>query len=279
MKSLVFLILLSIMVGVVGASTVTLTGTCYSGIITEPNNYIVFNLTNSGNGTATNLVITPMINVATPNNTTVTIPFVGPGVTYSEKIYLWNFTSAGSFVEQFAVRYSQGTNQFTTIFPCLADFLVGAQSLVGITNLGRTSSGVFVNFTNTAPYTVNTQATIYAPPSFLVSPLSSNSSVQPHGNVTEGFEVTPPQITDAEFPIAVGVSYVVNGVHYSTLAVTSITFAGIPASSKLPQLGGTLLIISLLLAIIIIIILIVLSIIYSRKKKEKEKLSNQNTNI
>jgi F0F1-type ATP synthase membrane subunit c/vacuolar-type H+-ATPase subunit K len=129
---------------------------------------------------------------------------------------------------------------------------------------------VFVNFTNDANYSIDAQATVYAPPSFSVSPPSSNASLTSHENASLSFLVTPPQISGAEFPIAIGVSYVKNGVHYSTLAVTAVTFAATTPSSKLPQLGGTLLILFLLLAIIIIIALIIVSIIISRRRKKQQ---------
>ncbi len=218
-------------------------------------------------------MITPILDVAAANNTTITIPFVAPRTTYSEKIYMWNFTAPGSFVERFLVRYSQGTNEFTTIFPCLADFLTGADSLVSITNLGNSKGSVFVNFTNDANYSIAAMASVYAPPSFAVSPPSSNATLQPHGNATLSFRVNPPQITNAEFPIAVGVSYVRDGVHYATLAVTSVTFASAPGAT-VPQLGGTLLVLALLLTIIIIIILIIISVIISRDRKKKQHSSN-----
>jgi hypothetical protein len=271
MKRLIFLLLaLALVVGLAGASTVTLTGTCYSGVVDQPNNYILFNLTNSGNGTATNLVITPLIDGAAPNNTTITLPFVAPGSTYSEHIYVWNFTTAGSYVERFLVRYNQGTNVFTTVFPCLADFLQGAQSMLAITRLGESGNNAQINISNIANYSINSQITVYAPPSFVVVPPSKNVTINGNGRATASFVINPPAFTNAEFPVAIGVSYIKDGVHYATLAITTITFAGTPSISKLPQLGSTLLVILLIAAILIIIILIIISIIMNRRKKRRQ---------
>jgi hypothetical protein len=277
MRLLIFAVIASILIGIAGASTVTLTGTCYSGIISNPNNYLQFNLTNSGNGTATNLVITPLIDGAIPNNTTIMIPFVAPGSTYAERIYMHNFTTPGSFVERFLVRYTQGTSTFTTIFPCLADFLRGAQSILTITNLGKTSNNVFVNISSGADFPIDAQITVYAPPSFSVSPSYRNVSIASNSNASASFVVVPPQFTGAQFPVAVGVMYVKDGVHYSTLAITTVTFAGTSPISKLPELGGTLLIISLLAAIIIIIILIIVSIILNRRRRRRQSYESDLT--
>ncbi len=267
MKFLVIFLAI-LMIGAVSASTVTLTGTCYSGIISDKSNYIQFNLTNSGDGTATNLVITPIIEGARPNNTTISIPLVKPNTTYAEKVYMWNFTTVGSYVERFVVRYDQGTQQFTTVFPCLAYFFKGAQSQLTITALGKNTSGVYVNISNVAGYPISAVATVYAPASFSVAPQSRNITVDGFGTGKASFVVVPPQYSDAEFPIAVGISYINGGVHYATLAITTITFAGNP-SSKL-QLGNILLLLGLLATIVIIIILIIISIIINRRKKRRE---------
>ena len=222
-KLLIFL-LVAVIIGAASASTVTLTGTCYSGIISDKNNYMQFNLTNSGDGAATNLVITPVIEGAIPNNTTISIPLVKPNTTYGERIYLWNFTAQGSYVERFLVRYSQGTNIFTTVYPCLATFFQGAQSQLVITGLSRNTSRVMVNVSNVANYQINAVATVYAPSSFNVTPPERNFTVGPHQIKAVTFDVVPPAYTNAEFPVTVGISYMRSNLHYATLAITTVTF-------------------------------------------------------
>lgn len=272
-KILIFLLVAAI-IGTSAASTVTLTGTCYSGIISDKNNYIQFNLTNSGDGAATNLVITPRISGATPNNTTVSIPLVKPNTTYGEKIYLWNFTTVGSYVELFLVKYTQGTSTFTTVYPCLATFFKGAQSQIVVTGLTRNTSRVVVNLSNTATFPITGSAVIYAPSSFNVSPKYDNFTINPRQIKRVSFDVVPPQYTNAEFPVTVAISYTQAGVHYATLAITTVTF---PASLGLGlSLGELLLIIGLLAAIIIIIALIIISIIVNRRRKRQQRHGGYN---
>src|ERR1700733_1000124 len=106
MKLSVFILPILLLLSIAGASTVTLTGSCYATIINQTNNYIQFNITNSGNGTATNLIIEPVVSGASlVNSTPITIPLVAPNGAYPQKIYLDNFTIPGSYVEQFIVKY------------------------------------------------------------------------------------------------------------------------------------------------------------------------------
>jgi len=267
-KILIFLLVAAI-IGTAGASTVTLTGTCYSGIISDKSNYIQFNLTNSGDGAATNLVITPMISGAMPNNTTVSIPLVKPNTTYGEKIYLWNFTTVGSYVELFLVSYSQGTSTFTTVYPCLATFFKGAQSQLVVTGLTKNTSKVVVNVSDTATYPITASATVYASSAFNVTPLYQNFTINPRQIKRIPFDVVPPQYTNAEFPVTIGISYIHGGVHYATLAITTVTFPNSLGFGL--SLETTLLIIGLLAAIIIVVALVIVSIIVNRRRKRGQR--------
>ena len=54
-------------------TTVTLTGSCYAGVINQSVNYIVFNLSNSGNGPASDIILAPAFEGATTPNSTANI--------------------------------------------------------------------------------------------------------------------------------------------------------------------------------------------------------------
>ncbi len=163
--------------GIAGASTVTLTGSCYSRTVNQTNNFIEFNITNSGNGTATNLLIAPVIDGATTNTTSLLIPLVAPGGFYPEKIYLSNFTTPGSYVERFIVRYSQGSSTFITIFPCLVNLGQNAQSLLGITGFSQSNGNIRINISNIADYPISAEVNVYAPPEFTINSPSRNITI------------------------------------------------------------------------------------------------------
>lgn len=266
MRSLIFLISILMMLGIASASTVTLTGSCYSKIINQTNNYIQFNLSNSGNGTATNLILAPVIQGASTSNSSILIPIVAPGGSYSSKIYLSNFTIPGSYVERFVARYSQATSTFITIFPCLVNIGQSAPSLLGITTVGKRGGNIYVNISNIASYQIGSQVTVYAPPSFTFTPTTRNVTINQYSFSNISFGVSTPQYTNAVFPIVVALSYVRNNVHYATLAVTTITF-GSGTNSLLSTIGQNLILWIVAVIIAIIIILIIASVLINKRRR------------
>lgn len=271
MRLLVFLLSMLLLIGIAGASTVTLTGTCYAKTLNTTNNFIQFNITNSGNGTATDLLIEPVITGASPvNNTTIEIPLVAPGGAYPSRIYLDNFsTTPGSYVERFIVRYAQGSSTFTTLFPCLISIGRIAHSLLAVATLGKLKSNVYVNISSIATYPIDAQVAVYAPSEFSVAQPTRNVTIEQLSSYNATFPISTPSFTNSEFPIVVAVSYVNGNVHYSTLAVTTISF-GTGSNSLLSQVTSKVVEYSLAAAIIIVIMLILLSIIMNRRKKRKE---------
>jgi hypothetical protein len=267
MRPLILLFSMLIFIGISGASTVTLTGVCRSNLINQTNDYITFNLINSGNGTATNLLIEPEIYGASTQNSLLSIPIVAPGATYSNNVYLSNFTIPGSYVERFDTTYSQGASTFVTLFPCLVDIEKSAQSLIQIKNLSRKGSNITVNISSVAANPIDAQISVYAPPSFTVENPIKNTTIGGHSYSLESFGVSTPQYTNAEFPIVVTVSYISNGTHYATLGVTTISFGGTGGSAV--SGSGNFLLIGIVAIIIIILILILISVLVNRRKHKK----------
>ncbi len=276
MRVLFLLISIVILTGIAAASTVTLTGTCYSKIINQTNNYITFNLTNSGNGTATNFLIEPIIDGANSLNSTLLIPLVAPGSTYSERVYLTNFTTPGSYVQRFVTRYSQGTSTFVTLFPCLVNIGQNAQSILAITNLSQSSKGNNISFSisNIANYPISAQVSVYAPPDFSIQNSTRNISFSQYSSTGASFEFTKPQYTNAEFPIVIAASYTAKDVHYATLAVTTISFGG-PAATSAPT--SNILLFLIITLIVIILVLIIISVM-KKRKRSAEHYHKQDTN-
>ena len=273
MKILVLLLLIMLLIGITAASTVTLTGTCYSNIINQTNNYITFNLTNSGNGTATNFLIAPIMEGASALNSTISIPLVAPGSTHSERIYLSNFTIPGSYVERFVTRYSQDTSTFVTFFPCLVEIGQNAPSILAITNLTKEkNNSITIKISNIANYPIAAQVSVYAPPDFIIANSSRDITLRQYASTSASFMVSTPQYTNSEFPVVVATSYVSNGVHYATLAETTISF-GAAVGSASSSFTGSLLVYGIAALIMAIIVLIALSIILKKGKHEEKGAS------
>lgn len=274
MKLLIFLISMLLLLGIVGASTVTLTGTCYSQVLNQTNNYIQFNITNSGNGTATDMLIEPVLTGASPanaTNATIEIPLVAPGGNYPTRFFVDNFSNvSGSYVERFIVRYAQGSSTFTTLFPCLISIGRSAHSLLAVTTVGKLNNNVYVNVSSIATFPIDAEVDVYAPSEFSVAQPTRNITIEQQSDYNVTFPISTPAFTNSEFPIAVAVSYVSDNVHYSTLAITTVDFGAGP-NSLLKQVTGKFVEYSLAAAIIMVVMLILLSIIMNRKKKKKEE--------
>ena len=256
---------ISVIALLAGASTVTLTGSCYSNVINQSNNYITFNLANSGNGTATNLLIEPIIEGAAAENSTILIPLVAPGGRYSERVYLSNFTMPGSYAERFIARYSQGGTTFTTLFPCIAYIGRNAQSLIGITGLSARGGTLDVNMSNIADYPIIANISIFAPPSFSFTNGTRSVTISRYSVSNASFTFSSPKYSNAEFPVAVAISYSSNGVHYSTLAITSISYGSGGLASA--QGGSWILLAAIGFVVAAVLALIVASVFINRRNR------------
>ncbi len=263
------MVAMSMMAFLAGASTVTLTGSCYSNVVNQTNNYIIFNLANSGNGTATNLLIEPIIEGASTSNATLLIPLVAPGGRYSEKIYLSNFTMPGSYAERFVARYSQGSSTFTTLFPCIVNIETNAQSLIGITGLSAHDGILDVNMSNIADYPILANISIFAPPSFSFPNGTRSVTVNQYSVSNTSFTFSSPKYSNAEFPVAVAVSYASKGVHYSTLAITAISYGSSGAAAS--QGSSNILLIAIGLVIAAVLALIVASVFVNRRRRMAQR--------
>jgi hypothetical protein len=243
-------------------TTVTLTGSCASGIINQSANYLTFNLSNSGNGAAADLILVPKFEGATTSNSIMNISMITPGSSSSTRFYLYNFTAPGSYAEYMTVKYSQGSSEFVTVFPCLADILENAQSPLQIMNISRAGSRLNVEVINLASSKVNANITVTAPVTFKVSPAAIPVSVGPGNQSEASFTLTTPSYSSAQFPVVAAVSYFSNGMHFAAIGVHVISFA---ASS--PSSGPSITTMLIVAAIILIIILMSASILKKRKPK------------
>ena len=75
------------------ASTVSLTGSCNSNVITATNNYVGFSISNSGNGTASNMQVVPHFYGFVPQTSVFSIANLNPGEIENYTFYLYNFTT------------------------------------------------------------------------------------------------------------------------------------------------------------------------------------------
>jgi hypothetical protein len=234
-----------------GASTVTLTGSCALQIVNTAHNAFVFNITNYGNGTATDLYLTPVLSGASTLNGVVLLPVVAPEAHYSESFYLYNFSMPGSYVEYFLANYTQGAEVFSTFFPCMLDVNQSSQSLVYIVTINQSKGTLNIVLFNYYNGTINATVHVQAPSSFEVPDPNASVVVGPRTQKSISFNISMPEYASASFPISVALAYESDGVHYATIAQTSVVFGGVGASGpKLTTIATGAVIVVLLLLIV-----------------------------
>ena len=253
------------------AGTVTLTGSCNATLV---NSSIVFSLSNSGNDSAYNLIISPIVGGATPINTSYAISVLPPGQTKTLFIKLTNFGLNGSYVDSFYVTYQQGFSFFSAVFPCLVFINKLAVSpiyeVVGTTPL-KNMVIVNVSLFNAARTPINGTVSLVIPPTL---PFLSNKSyeftLQPYTNETFTFKLKSPN-NGASYSSAAVASFTMSNLHYSSMA----TFAITPYVAK----GGLLSPLEITTVIIAIILLIALFLlarsIKNKKRREREHIHEE----
>ncbi len=247
------------------ASTVTLTGSCIGTLVNATHNYTTFYLTNSGNGTATQIRLIPELSGATPAASGLNASLIGPGGNLSFEVYMRNFSLPGGYAENFFLEYSQGSNTYVALFPCLIYIERQAQSLVAITSVNNVggdewNASAFV----LASYPVTATVHVAVPPE-LVGPPDASVVLEPNTQTPIRFNVTTKQTASASFSAALEVSYVHDSVHYATMhpLIVGIVGSGVGHSS----VGQSGLIIAIGAIVAVLLALIALSVVKKRRNR------------
>ena len=248
------------------AGTVTLTGSCNATLV---NSSIVFSLSNSGNDSAYNLIISPIIEGATPVNTSYSISVLSPGQTKTLYVKLTNFGLDGTYVDAFYVTYQQGFSFFSAVFPCLV--FINKSTVSPIYEVVRTTplkNMVIVNVSlfNAARTPINGTISLIVPPTLpFISNKSYGFTLQPYTNESFTFKLQSPN-NDASYSAAAVASFNISNLHYSSMA----TFSIIPYVAKSVPLSP-LEITTIIIAIILLIALFLLArSIKNKKRHERE---------
>ena len=248
------------------AYTVTLNGGCQTGVINQTRNYIILNISNTGDGPAQSLLLTPMIYGAQSLNGSASITQLLPSATNSTKFYLQNFSTPGSYFEYFRVGYQQSGDMFTTIFPCYAYLFQRTQSLAVIRNItiDNTKDGYVLNASleNTAQYPINAILMVAAPPAFAVNYSSRSIYLSPDSALNYDISFSPPTGFNASYPLSLALSYTYNNLHYAYYLTKIVRI-----SSKSIGNGNSLLLWVIAAIIGALIVLICYSIIRQRIRR------------
>ena len=253
------------------AGTVTLTGSCNATLV---NSSIVFSLSNSGNDSAYNLIISPLVEGATLLNTSYPINVLAPGQTKTIYVKLTNFGLNGSYVDAFYVTYQQGFSFFSAVFPCLV--YINKPTVSPIYEVVRTTplkNMVIVNVSlfNAARTPLNGTISLIVPPTLsFISNKSYGFTLQPYTNESFTFKLQSPN-NGASYSSAAVASFNMSNLHYSSMATFSIT-SYVANSTLLSPLEIT----AAVIAIILLMALFILArSIKNKKRREREHIHEE----
>lgn len=274
MKLVLALAALLLFIGAASAGTVTLTGTCSSGVINGTANYASFSLLNSGNETATNLVLVPVFSGASPVGGPQTISALAPGQNATLEFHFNNFSVPGSYAGGFTVAYSQGSSSFFALFPCVLNFASRATSLVEVSGINQSGNVLRVNMVNIGPDALSASVGLLLPPGFSYYPRNRTISLQPGGSNQTTFSfVRPQQNIQASYAIAASVSYTYNGIHYSSISQSVLDLS---SNSGAAGPGAVYLLYAITAIILLAIIaLIIFAVIRKRRMSRGEHPAKQ----
>lgn len=242
------------------SSTVTLSGTCGQAVIRAPNGYLAFNISNTGNGTASDLLIQP--SGAGLRQNASTINAMPPGARDSIAFPVNSVGEPGSYAVNIGVTYSQQGSTFSTVFPCIVN--IGTASVSSVfERLNYTNRNLTAKLMSGSNSTLNMTATAVLPSGFYTPEPQRHVSLPPYGTANISFNLTLPSYGSAMLPVAVELSYSLNGVHYAYLstALISLTSPALVGHSR--GIG----IVNLVFAVVIVVLscLIVASMMLRRR--------------
>jgi hypothetical protein len=263
-----FAIVIALAVPLSGASTVTLTGGCPLYVINASHRYITFNIANTGDGTASDLLISASFPGIDARNSTAVIPNVGPDSNYSENFRLSSLVGRGSYAVNINATYVQSGSNYATVFPCIIYIgsLAGGPLQESVSIKGSTMT---VNITNIAPQQIKAQVDAVVPPSFSVKNSTKPITVGADGRAELSFDIISPAYTDASFPVIGELSYEYNGTHYAQMGSAALVFGSVGGPSAK---GGGIGLMGLILAavVIAILVLIIASLVLRHRGSAKD---------
>ncbi len=267
MLKLAFLLVLITSVGIAYAGTVTLTGTCTQQL---NQNALSFSLHNSGNDSAFDVVVVPVMGslrgAAYESNS------LGPGRTF-------NFTEPivqhanGSYAYYFTTSYEQGSSSFDAVFPCMARFGNNANGDIGLgysVSQDGMNYTVYVSVQNNGSADITDNVSLMLPQSFVyVSQPFELVNASAHG--TAGASFTVRSSAAGSYSGAAVSNYQVNGTNIASMI--SIVLA--PEGTAQGPVSGVSVLSLFELSSIIIIVMLLLLIARAIARKGPEWMRNR----
>jgi hypothetical protein len=252
--------------GIATAGTVTLTGSCATKSFEGGDMH--FNLSNSGNDTAYNLVITPFL-----KNVRLLVPFytvssLGPNSNVTLDVDVNGITESGVSTGYFLTSYQQGTDVFSAVFPCLYTLGTTTSSQVLISQKNTVSSTgnatVTVSVFNAGLDQEQVNVSLMLPPVFKYTGVKSYLlEVGPSSTTNATFNLFISPSTQGSYSVAASASYFDGNLSHATLS-TFVIAAPTPSTGSL----ANIVMYAAFAVVIVVFALVIFSMMRRRGKQE-----------
>ncbi|MEM3227591.1 MAG: hypothetical protein QXK65_01420 [Candidatus Micrarchaeaceae archaeon] len=245
------------------AAILTMTGTCRIPVLNPSNNTIYFYLSGTGNASATNLELVPRFTGVSISPPSETLSSFAPNENVSFSFNTSNFSTPGSYAGAFILEYAQGASTFITLFPCEYSIEKPTQSLLNVISMNVSRTRLSAAIFSLEDQAVNASIYVLAPPLFSVSPSVINVTMPPNSNYNATFSLKTSSLSaGTSLPVGLVVSYVKNGLHYSTISIGHIYFQAPPKINTVDIFVG-------LLAVAVVVILALILVAAIRNRRER----------
>jgi hypothetical protein len=268
-KLAICLFSICLLFSIASAGTVTLNGGCApSNTLT---NTTIFSISNSGNDTAMQMILTPVMQNAEPSNATYAISSLGPSSSATINVTAKDITAKGTSGAYFVAAYQQGGSVFTAVFPCVMSFgtMTKSQLILGINSSAALngSAEVTVHAYNAGSSAVAANISLAAPPSFTYrSARYQQIFMRPAEMVNATFYLTIPNLVQSSYTVGAISNYIQDNLSYANFVVTVLGSTA-PASK-----AGSLLFFGVAAAVVVVLALIGFSLFRSRGKKKRAQV-------
>ncbi len=220
-NAMLLLSLVAVFALMASASTVTLTSSCSNIAVGNSGKYVNFTISNSGDGTATSMILTAA-QQGLYSNTVNNVTSLPPGSAETFRFYLTNVTYPGSYGFGVYALYMQGQQSFIVSFPCVVSFMNSSGSQLAITNASVANRQITAQVMNLARHSIN--ATTY----FIASPITGLSTNPTAFSIAAGdlhpikAEVAVSKL-NITVPVAILVTYVENNMSYTSMSTVNVS--------------------------------------------------------
>lgn len=258
--ALIGLSMLALLAYSASASSVTLTASCSNINIRNNSAYINFTISNTGDGNATNVVLTAAQS-GVLSSTVNHISVFYPGNKSTVSFMVEKPSHYGNYGFGVNVAYTQAQQTFIVSFPCEVSYVNNSVSLLAINNLSENNDVITAHITNMGNFPINATEYFIAPPYLNISGSAAHISVQPGSTYTLQSKIRYNSV-NVTLPVALVLSYVKDNISYTSMSTTRFSL------SKNGEMQS-LTILFFIGIIAVIVALIAISLLVNRKKKAK----------